>query len=448
MKNNSKKDLNLINLTWPIFVETFLYMLLGNVDTLMLSRYSGDAVAAVGVSNQLMNMMIIMFAIISVGTSILSAQYLGAGRKKDASKVTLVSLLVNLLFGIILSIVMLIFSHTLLRLMNLPENLMGYGTQFLSIVGGTLVIQALLMTITAIVRSHGHTKISMYISIGMNILNIIGNYILIFGHLGFSPMGVRGSATSTSISRVIGLIILTVILFAKIEKDISMKLLSPFPTYILRNLFRIGIPSAGEQISYSLSQIAVTYFVSSLGTQALTTRVYVQNIVMFVYLFAVAIGQGTSILVGHLVGANDNDEAYHNCFRSLKYALVISLAIGTIFAIFRVPLLHIFTMDKEIIALGGIILIIDLILEPGRATNLVVIGSLKAAGDVKFPVSMGILSMWGISVVLSYLLGIKFGFGLIGIWIASASDEWFRGIFMIWRWKTKRWEKMSFVKAS
>ncbi|MBC2579515.1 MATE family efflux transporter [Clostridium sp. DJ247] len=438
--------MTVFKLTWPIFIEILLFMLLGSVDTLMLSRYSDNAVAAVGVSNQLIGMMNIMFGILSTGTSILIAQNLGAGNKEEASKVATVSLIINFLFGIVLSLIMFFAAHGILSAMGIRSELMKYGMEYLQIVGGFLFFQSILMTCTAIVRSHGFTKISMFVTLIMNIIHVILDYIFIFGAFGLPVLGVSGVAISTNISKILGLIVMLYVVFRNVERGISIKHIKSFPKKVLTDLLKIGIPTAGEQLSYNISQLVITYFINFLGNEALSTKAYVQNIVMFAFLFSVAIGQGTEILIGHLVGADEKEKAYKTCLKSLKLAIIISFSMGLIFAVFRIQVLSLFTKNSSILAVGSMVLITDAFLEPGRCFNLVVINSLRAAGDVKFPVYMGVLSMWGISVTLSYVLGIQLGFGLVGMWVAFACDEWIRGILMLWRWKTKKWESMAFVR--
>ncbi|WP_233143916.1 MATE family efflux transporter [Lottiidibacillus patelloidae] len=442
---NTKKKLTLFALTWPIFIEFLLHMLMGNADTLMLSQYSDKSVAAVGVSNQIISVVIVMFGFIATGTAIIVAQYLGADDEKQANEVSTTSLSVNFIFGALLSLALFIFSEQILVAMGIPEELMPEALSYMKIVGGVAFIQALLMTASAIVRSHGFTKDTMYVTIGMNILNVIGNYIFIFGPFGLPVLGVDGVAISTVISRLLGFIVVLIILQKRVKGSLSLKVLFSFPMHHIRNLLKIGIPSAGEQLSYNTSQMVITFYIASLGTIALTTKVYTQNLMLFILLFAVAIGQGTQILIGHLAGAKKFDEAYTRCIKSLKLAIIISFSMGAIFYTFAEPLFRIFTSNEDIITVGKSLIFLTIILEPGRAFNLVVINSLRAAGDVKFPVYMGIASMWGLSVPIAYVLGIYFGYGLVGIWIAFIIDEWFRGIIMLIRWRSRVWENKSFT---
>jgi Na+-driven multidrug efflux pump len=216
-------------------------------------------------------------------------------------------------------------------------------------------------------------------------------------------------------------------------------------TYI-KKIFKIGLPAAGEQVCYNTSQLAITAIIAILGASSLTTRVYTQNIMSYIMLFGLAMGQGTQILIGHMVGAGNFDGAYRQLLKSLKYSFSITIVMAIVIALIREPMLGIFTDDNEIISMGGILLLMCLLLEPGRTFNLVVISSLRATGDATISVKVGVLSMWGICVPLAYFLGIHQGLGLPGIWIAFIVDEWFRGITMYFRWKSRVWEKKVLVQ--
>ncbi|WP_070119831.1 MATE family efflux transporter [Bacillus marinisedimentorum] len=441
-----KKKLTLFALTWPIFIEIFLHMLMGNADTLMLSQYSDNAVASVGVSNQILSVIIVMFGFVATGTAILVAQHLGAKSGEEAAEVSGAAITLNLIFGLLLSVILYVFSAPILKMMDLPGELMDSSRSYLQIVGGLAFIQALIMTISAIIRSYGYTRDTMYVTMGMNALNVIGNYLFIFGPFGIPVLGVTGVAISTAASRFLGLLVLAWLLHRRLSHNLSFAQFIRIKRGHVANLLKIGIPSAGEHLSYNGSQIAITYFVAAMGTEALTTKVYAQNIMMFIFLLAVAIGQGTQIMIGRLVGAGKTDEAYYRCIKSLKLAVIFSLGASAAASLFAEDLLHIFTDNDQIIQTGALLIYMTLLLEPGRAFNLVIINSLRAAGDVRFPVYIGILSMWGVSVTVSYLLGITLGLGLAGVWIAFSLDEWLRGILMLKRWNNRKWASMRFVR--
>jgi putative MATE family efflux protein len=440
------RKMTLFALTWPIFIEVMLHMLMGSADTLMLSQYSDNAVAAVGVSNQILFLIIVMFGFIATGTTILVAQYLGANNYKNAKEISSVSLSANLLISIIISVVIVIASEDILLLMNLPRELLPEATVYLQLVGGFSFIQALIMTASAILKSYGYTKDTMYITIGMNIIHIIGNYLFIFGPFGLPVLGVPGVAISTVVSRIIGLLVILYVLKQRVHFTINFKELLKLPTHHIKNLLHIGVPTAGEQLSYNTSQMVITFFITMLGTEALTTKIYTQNLMMFIMLFSLAVSQGTQILIGYLIGARDYDAAYKRGLKSLYSGIIISTLMAITFTIFSDNLLGIFTTNEGILEIGGILVLLTILLEPGRAFNMVLIGSLRATGDIRFPTYMGIISMWGISVPIAYILGIHFDLGLVGIWIAFIADEWIRGIIMLYRWKSRAWMTKRFAE--
>ena len=168
---------------------------------------------------------------------------------------------------------------------------------------------------------------------------------------------------------------------------------------------------------------------------------------MFFYIFAVAIGQASQIIMGHLVGANKLDEAYKRSMRAYKFSMLITMTACTIGLIFRNPLMDVFTNDKEVILLGASILFVDWFLELGRTTNIVVIACLRGAGDVYFPTICAIVSMWLVSVLGAYIFAVVLGMGIFGLWIALALDEILRGVLMVFRFKSGRWRTKSIIKT-
>lgn len=444
---SEKSHPSLFALTWPIFIEISLYMLMGSADTLMLSQYSDNSVAAVGVSNQLLNLLIVMFSFITTGTTIVIAQLLGGGRKQEATQVAYVSLGTNFLISFVISLLMFVLAVPILHMMGLSSELMPDATVFLQIVGLLSFIQALIMTYSAILKSYGFTRDTMYVTIGMNLLNVAGNYLVIFGPFGFPVLGVMGVALSTSFARLIGLTAMILIVRHRIGLQFSFKRMFYIQRTHLKKLLKIGIPSAGEQLSYNGSQMIITLFITFMGTQALAAKVYTQNLMMFIMLFGVAISQGTQILIGRLIGAKEFDAAYRRCMKSLYWAIAISLLSSTALSLSSTHLLTFFTSNSKIIQIASLLLILTIILEPGRSFNMVIINSLRAAGDAKFPVYMAMISMWGIGLPIAYLLGIQLEMGLIGVWISFIVDEWVRGIFMYRRWRSRVWTEYRFTST-
>ena len=435
------KKLTLFGLAWPIFIETALFMLLGFVDVYILSGYNDLAASSVGAANQTVSIITIVFNILSTASAVMISQYLGAGQRKSASQVAALSIVLQFFFGIAVSVVFLLFNRPILLLIGAEGQLLDFAGHYLSIVGGSIFLQAFIGAVSVIIRNHGLTKITMFVSLGMNIFNTAADLLLV------PSMGVAGAAVATCASRLVCSVVLAVVLFKKIESFSMFGLLKPFPFDRLREMLKIGVPSALETFLYNLSQLVITSIVLRCLTESeLVAKTYVQNITMFFYLFAVAIGQASQILIGHLVGAREFDEAYHQGRRSHGIALLITLLCCAAGLLFRTQLIGIFTADAEVAAICSQILLMNVVLEVGRTTNLVVIACMRGAGDVFFPTLCAIFSNWALSVLGSYLLAVVCGWGIYGMWIALAADECVRGILMVLRWKSGKWRTKAITK--
>lgn len=443
-QTNIKKGLT--KLVVPIFIETLLIMMLGAVDTIMLSQYSDESVAAVGVVNQIVMFAFLIFEVINIGTSVLCSQYLGAKLHDKMIQVVGVSLVLNIVVGLAVSCILHFGASYLLNLMGLRPELLQYGIGYMEIVGAFAFFQAISLTISASLRSANKAIYPMLVTVLVNIMNIAGNYILIFGKFGLPALGAEGAAISTSVARGVSMVVLFIILFRKHIPKFPIVLFRPFPWIELKNLLKIGIPSAGENMSYSFSQVVITYFINILGNNALATRTYTVNIVMFVYLFAIAMAQGGAISIGHLVGQDKIRAAYLLGKYVMRLSILVSLILSCLWAVFGHTIFSMLTNNEEIIRLGVTIMTIDILVEIGRAVNIYATNALRSAGDVNFPFYLGVIVQWSVSVGLSYLLGIHWGWGLVGMWIAFLLDENIRAIVFVKRWNSMKWAQKSFTR--
>ena len=443
-KNGIKAGLR--KLVVPIFIETLLIMMLGAVDTVMLSQYSDEAVAAVGVVNQLVMFAFLIFEIINMGTSVLCSQYLGAKLPQKMVQVVGVSLLLNILIGLGVSAVLYFGAPWLLHMMGLRAELMTYGVNYMEIVGAFAFFQAISLTISASLKSADKAIYPMLVVVVVNVLNIIGNYTLIFGKFGMPALGVEGAAISTAFARGVSMVILFVILFRKHISRFPLEYFRPFPWIELKNLLKIGVPSAGENMSYSLSQVVLTYFINLLGNEALAARMYVVNVVMFVYLFTIAMAQGGAISIGHLVGKKRIRGAYLLGKYVMRLSVLVSVTLSCVWALMGKAMFGWLTDNPEIIRMGVMVLYVDIILEIGKAINIYATNALRATGDVNYPFYVGVVMQWGVAVGCGYLFGLHWGWGLVGMWFAFLLDENIRGIIFVRRWNSMKWAKKGFVK--
>ncbi|MEM5947636.1 MATE family efflux transporter [Spirochaetia bacterium 38H-sp] len=438
--------ISLRSLTLPILVETLLRTTLSSVDTFMLGRFADQAAGAVGAIQQFMFFTLVVYTVGATGTSIIVSQYLGAGRKHTAAEVSLVAILFNLGIGVFLSIVMRLAMPYILDSLKLEYIVRTYAEQYVRVYFTFSFFQAVSVVLSAILRSHGYSKLPMYVNMGANLLNIIGNYIFLFGPGGLPVLGVTGVAISTVSSQFLGVAAMLVMIFK--HKDISLfkdKAIKLRFTYA-KDIVKIGAPSAGETLSYNLAQVAILYMIAPMGTIALTSYTYSVILSRFAYIIALSLGGASQILVGHKVGKGDNDDAFMEVIKATAIGMMSGFFVMSLMAVFRYKVVGLLTSNQDIIELTAKILLISVIYETGRPMNLIVISGLKGAGDVLFPVMAGIIMMWGISVTGAWFFGVHIAMGLVGIWIGRMLDEWLRGIVMLIRWFSRAWHGKSVVR--
>jgi len=447
-KEKKDKDFNLFYLTWPIFLELFLFMLMGIVDTLMLSEISDNAVSGVGAANQFLHIAILILEVIGNGASIVIAQYIGSRRFVEASRISALAVTLNLIVGLIISIGFITMGQHLLTTLNLQGEILDNAQKYLNIVGGGIFLQAIINSLAAIIRVHGYTKQAMYVSLGMNIVHIIANYALIFGHFGMPALGVEGAAISSVLSRGLAIMVFFWLLYRIIAVRIEFKHYFSLSKAYISKILSVGIPAALEQVMYQTCQIVFLFYITFLGEASMAAKQYAGNISMFIYLFAFAIGIGTSIIVGRFIGAGRQDDAYRRVWKSVISASIATLVMVVVVIVFRFPLMSMFTDNQEIIKLGANVLLLSIVLETGRTINIILVNSLRASGDAKFPLWVGMFTMVGMSLPLGYWFVFHLDLGLAGIWLAIAADEWARAVIMSIRWKSRKWEKHALVNPS
>ncbi|MFK7693974.1 MATE family efflux transporter [Paenibacillus sp. HJGM_3] len=219
----SWKKLSLFALTWPILVDSVLRMMLGTADVFMLSRISDGVAGAVGLANEIIVFCILMFGFVGIGTSVAVTQFLGAGQRETASRISALAVTMNLIFGLAVSAVIVVFSEPVMRLMNLAPEQIAIANKYLLLIGGFIWVEAISYAVSSIIRANGNTCDVMFVTLGVNVLHVTGNYLLIFGHLGFPEWGVTGAAISTIVSRILGVIALFILMYRRVPSPIRPK---------------------------------------------------------------------------------------------------------------------------------------------------------------------------------------------------------------------------------
>lgn len=427
-------------LFWPTFIELLFFMLMGTVDTLMLSNYSDYAVGSVGNSNTLIMMFAVLLLVVANGVAVLVSQYLGAKKSDVAHRVIGSGLIINLFVGFILASTLVLSADFLLNLVNTKIELFADSKTYLQVIAMSLFFVAISNVITASLRSYGFAKYITFVVMGANLLNILGNYVLINGYWGFPRLGVFGASLSTLGVRGLMMFVYFFLLFKVIKvsiKDIRLDMATS------KQIFRIGLPSAAESWTYTLMQGIILSMINSLGPDFTTARTYINTILTYIYIFSVAFASANAVMTGYYIGERNYEKAHKETLKTVFRSFIVVLSMTLVVNLSSGLILNIFTENPIIIKTVRTILWLAILLEFGRSLNLILIQALRSAGDTTFPLVMAVLSMFGIAVTSAYFFGIYLGLGLFGIYMAFVLDEVFRGVLMFFRWQSRKWEKKS-----
>ncbi len=424
----------------PFFLEMFLMNFMGTVNTFMLSYFSDDAVAAVGAASQFAGMAVTFYAVIGTGASIVISHSLGAGNKEHASDAALTALIFGGLFSLLISIAASAFSKPFMLFMHLEGAVLCDAALYFKICMRFSFLQALISIIGSVFKSYGLPKISVSVSLGMNVINAFLNYLVIF-HPSAAPLhGVSGIAWCNIISKAAGLCAMAFLLY-RLPLGLDFKHSLPRCLHMLYPVLKTGIPGGISTLSYNISQTVTTSIIALSGPAAVSAKIYVSNLVFYVYVLGMSLGLSTSLMIGWLSGAGKFEQAYRLNLQNLKITLLLNSVLSALLFLFGHPLLSLFTADPAILKAGRSLLFLDIFVEIFRGFNHIEENSLRGAGDTVYPMAVSICSCWLMSVLFSYLLSVKAGLGLNGCWIAFAMDEAFRGIQYYFRWRSRKWMK-------
>lgn len=438
-----KGGLRLVPLALPILMEQILRSLLGTVNTFMISRISDEASAAVGVANQVLNVVIIAATMLASGTAVLVNQNLGAGKEREASRITMNSLTVSAGVGLALSAITMAFAQKFVRLLGLEDSLVGDAAGYLRIVGISCVFQFISTMIATHFRCRGKAHLPMIVIVFNNVVNLAGSYLVV-NHL--LPLeGVSGIASVRLLSEAFGLALI-IVLMARQKWQLHLQELWQIEKEHLRQIIRIGFMSGAEGISFTLAQLVTTSFITGLPSTVLSAKVYVQTVNNYTYMAGLAVGQAAQIISGHKIGAGDTEGAYRFIKKSWLYVLGCNTLFSVAFYLFSSRIIGIFTSAQEIKTIAHTLFLIDIFTCMGRSLNHSYNYGLRSAGYVFWPMIFANLSIWIVSVGFGYVMTCAAGLGIVGLWIAAATDEWLRGLFAAQLWLRRRWEGSVLVK--
>ena len=438
-------NLSMKKLVVPIFLDMFLHFITLIINTYMVTKVSVHLVGAMGAGNQVMDLFMTIFNFLSMGCSVVVAQALGAKQNELASSVIHASITSNTIFGVFSAIIIYVFGYNILNLLNVPSDLINDSFSYLHILGFALLFDGIGMVLAAVLRVYNLATAVMLTSVLMNIITIFGNAIALFGWFDLPNLGLQGVAISTFVGRLIGLFVLLYMLIrvAKVRIYLSKLLVVPFG--ILKKILSVGLPSAGENLLWMAQYMVAFGFIASMGEATLSVQTIYFQITLLILLCGASISVANEVIVGHLVGASEFNEAYTRTFKALWLGISITLVVVLIAYALKYKIMDALNLDENLRKIMLPLFTLSIVLEAGRTFNIVIVNALRASGDAKFPLITGLIFMWGLSLPLGYFLGIHLGWGIIGVWIGFCADEWLRGLANTWRWRSKKWQSKRLV---
>lgn len=427
----------------PMIIEQFLAILVGMSDSIMVATVGEHAVSGVSLVDNIFILLIYLFAALATGGAVVMGQYLGQNKHEKANRAVNQLILFTALFAICIMIGLYLARNLILHRVfgAIEANVMEASKTYLLIVSASIPFIALYNAGAAVFRTMGNSKVPMYLSMMMNAINVGGNAILIFGF----DMGVAGAATSTLVSRVISAVAIILLLCSPehllhLERPFSFKL----DFGMLKKIAYIGIPNGLENGMFQLGKIMVLSMITGFGTAAIAANAVSNIIATFQVLPGMSVGMAVITVCSRCVGAGDYEVARYYTRKILKlvHILIIVFSVTTLVAL--PGIMHLYnlsddamTFTKQIIWYHGICC---MLIWPEAFT---LPNTLRAASDVKFCMILSIISMWVFRIAFSYIIAVRMGMGVLGVWIAMTVDWAVRAVLFIIRYRGKRWQHKS-----
>lgn len=429
----------------PLFVEQFLVMLIGIVDTLMVSYLGEAAVSGVSLVNQFNIIFLYLFLALASGGAVVISQYIGRKELSHASEAASQLLLISTAFSIIMAALVIIWGDWLLRLLfgAVEPEVMEACHIYLCISAYSYPFLAIYNAGAALYRSLGRTSTTMYISCAANAINAAGAAVSIF----ILEAGVEGVAYASLAARAFSALAITGLCFK--EKDgiaYQWGWIVQANTALWRRILAIAVPNGMENGIFQLVKVALTSMVALFGTYQIAANGVAQSIWSLAALAGVAMGPVFITVIGQCVGARDYEAAEHYFHKLGRYTLIASALWNLLILALTPPLLSLYALEEET---KSLVLWLVLIHNVFNAVAFPYSGAfangLRAAGDVKFTMYVSLASMIGGRLLLSYLLGIVLDMGVIGLALAMVADWIIRAIFFLHRERVGKWREYQVI---
>ena len=453
------KDLykDIIHIAWPSFIELLLTQLASMVDMMMVGRIGGDAnpqlgldaVTAVGLTTQPKFLLMTAFVAMNTGVTALIARYKGQGDKEKANLVLRQGMMLTFLSTLILSVLGVIFSRPMVIFMGGKEDaIINQATVYLQIQLAGFATVALTSTITAALRAVGDSRTCMIYNLIANGVNVVFNWLLIGGNLGFPELGVAGASIATVIGQLVAFVIaLCVILrgnsFLKLELKKGFK---PNKS-TLGNIATIGLPAAAEQLLMRAGMVMFALVVASLSKTSYATHQLCMNIQALSFMTGQAFAVSATSLVGQSLGRRRPDMAQAYCSKTRNVGFLVALLLTVTFAFWGGAIVSLYNKSPEVIEMGGRIMLFVAFLQPFQTSQFIIAGGLRGAGDTKSTAKITTVTVLLVRPIVAVIL-VNAGLDLYGAWIALACDQLLRTALVFLRYKSGKWKLIKLKNES
>lgn len=428
---------SLSRIAGPIVGEFLLGMTVAMVG-LYLASYTSDAAAGTfGLTQQVLESLFVVFRVLAIGLGVVITQRLGGGQRELARQTAYMALGAATWAGLAVAAWLLLGSTLTLDWLNAPEELWPEARWYMWLLAPAMVLEGYNLCMAAVLRAHLHARESLLIMVAMHSTHLLLAVLLMRGVGPWDGLGLSGYAIAYLASRALGLALHLWMWRARMDHRPGARDWWSVPGKVLWPVLRVGLPGAALELIYRVSFMVSIAATARLGVAALATHSYTLQTLKYVLLISLAIGWACEIMVGRLVGAGRLREADRMVRKGVRNGLLASGTLALMAALSAPWLMRVFTKDPAIIAAAQTLLWLSVALELGRVYNLVAIGTLRASGDVHYPVLASAASLVLLLGVGSYVLGRQFG--LPGIWMAYVADECLRGWLIWWRWRRRGW---------
>ncbi len=427
-----------LTLAWPAVLEQLLNMSVGLADTYIVGHLGAAPLAAVGLSNQALNLFWALFSAIGVGSTALVARHIGAREPEEANQVARQSVLLAAAVGVAVSATLWAGAPLFLKWLGAEPEVIELGVAYLRAAASTAFLMSVLFVGSAVMRGAGDTRTPMLVMGVINAVNIVVAYTLTYGTGPLPALGVLGSGIGAATARALGGLIM-IGLLARGRGPVKLGWGLPRPDQqVIGRVLRIGLPTAGEQLLMRFGQVVLATFITGLGTVAYAAHQVAINALSVAYMPGWGFALAATTLVGQELGAERPDRATRSGYESVRMATLVMAVMGALVSFFPGQVMAVFTNDAAVIETGVPALRIAGLAMPFLGISFTLAGGLRGAGDTTSVLVILGGSIWGIRVGVAYLLSRRLG--LPGIWYAIALDFLVRAAALAWRYRSGKWQ--------